>query len=73
MDHVKTRVLASEFVIFILNRQKLSIITSFVLDKCFGDRKDILAYGKNFSCKCALFFVLTKEHEEGILRDVTLY
>lgn len=77
MDHLKTSVLATQFVIFILNRQKFSVITSFLLDKCFGDRKDILAYSKNFSSKRALFFVLAKKekknHKEGILRDLILY
>lgn len=63
-----------QFVIFILNRQMFSVITSFLLDKCFGDRKDILACSKNFSSKCVPFFVLgKKKKEEGILRDLILY
>lgn len=72
MDHLKTSVLATQFVFFILNRQKFSVITSFPLDKCSGDRKDILAYSKNFSSKCALLFVLAKKHK-GLLRDLILY
>lgn len=61
MDHLKTSILATQLVIFISNRQKFSVITSFLLDKCFGDRKDILVSSKNFSSKCALFFVLAKK------------
>lgn len=64
MDHLKTSVLAMLFVIFILNKQKFSVITSFLLDKCLGRRKDVLAYRENFSSKCALFFVLGKKKKK---------
>lgn len=71
MDHPKIDVLDVKFVIFIFNRQKVSVMTSLLLDKCFGHRKDILAYTKNFSSKCALLSVLgekktTKKTEESI-------
>lgn len=69
------------FVIFILNKQKFSVITSFLLDKCLGRRKDVLAYRENFSSKCALFFVLGEKKEKprkphqnkGILTDLNMY
>lgn len=61
MDHPKTDVLDMKFVIFIFNRQKVSVMTSLLLDKCFGDRKDILACTKNFSSKCALPSVLARK------------
>lgn len=61
MDHLKTSVLAMLFVIFILNKQKFGVITSCLLDKCFGHRKDFLVYRENLSSKCALFFVLGKK------------
>lgn len=68
MDHPKIDVLDVKFVIFIFNRQKVSVMTSLLLDKCFGHRKDILAYTKNFSSKCAVLSVLGEKKKPKKLK-----